>query len=108
MSNDVLYLESVFLESEDIGIPQLALIIAVYDGQVYSGGNIRELLYHLVKARGETGILTDEELLRTYITEAYLYYLDSERDRVSGDINSFRENVDNIGEELKKALTIID
>ncbi len=106
LNNDILYLESIFLESEQTSIPQLTRIIAVINGRVFQGRDFRELLmsiggkYNTAWGDNASG---QDKLIRQ-LTQAYKIFLEAEAQRVDGNLNAYQEKVDKIGEVLKNSL----
>lgn len=109
LPEELLYLEPIFLESEDTGIPQLAKILSVVDGNVYSGNNFEELMFNLrhnVALQG--GIESDENDYTVQVRDAYTLFLEAEQSRVQGDINAYYDYVDKIGESLKAIINSLE
>lgn len=106
LGDSTIYLEPILLESENTSIPQMAMIVGVYDGKAYYGDNFTELLSKMGLS-GE-GDLSNNDLAYSTLVEAYQDYLDAESLRISGDINAYSETVDNIGRQLRQALRLME
>lgn len=104
IQNNALYLEPIFLESEDTSIPQLVRILTVMDGMVFQGKNFAELLNQIRDKVFGSG----DKNARRYITDTYRFYLEAEKSRIDGDMKSYQENVDNMGRALKSALELME
>jgi len=103
LKEDVLYLESIFLESEQTSIPQLVRIVAVLNGHVYQGRRFDELLNSM--AVGESGLglnQSETSKMKAMAERAYRLYLQAEEERLDGKLKTYRETVDKIGGILKK------
>jgi hypothetical protein len=99
LEGGILYLEPIFLEAEDSSIPQLVKIIAVIDGVVFQGDNFNELIQN-IRLRITGSPYSTENVL----TDAYRLWLEAEKSRLDGNINAYQDNVDKIGEALKRLL----
>jgi uncharacterized membrane protein (UPF0182 family) len=52
IGKDILYVEPIFLESEQIGMPQLVKLAAVYRGTVFIGNNYEDLIASIALSAG--------------------------------------------------------
>ncbi len=106
LNDDILYLESIFLESEQTSIPQLIRIIAVINGHIFSGRNFQELLFS-IGGQYDTSWNTAQgvqQRLEQQLSAAYKLYLEAEAQRIDGNLNAYQKSVDKIGEILKNSL----
>lgn len=106
LDNDILYLESIFLESAQTSIPQLVRIIAVINGRVFSGRDFQELLFSIGGQYDASWNTAQGELqrLEQQLIQAYRTYLEAESHRIDGNLNAYQKSVDKIGEILKNSL----
>ncbi len=99
---NLIYAESIFLESEQTSIPQLVQVLAIAKSKVYRGATTAKLIANM-QSDSQTVSLESIASLDSLsaLKLAYKLYLNAEQDRIAGDLNAYQKNVDKLGEVLR-------
>lgn len=103
-SGGVVYFSPIYTNSASLNMPVLATIASLQGSAVALSGNTAQLAALHYGALAATESLSSEQLKEQALRDAYLYYLEAEKFRVQGKPQDYQNNVDKLGERLRRAL----
>ncbi|MGL4561400.1 MAG: UPF0182 family protein [Brevinema sp.] len=104
MKDKGIYLRTVFLESEGISIPLVTRFVAINNAKSLVKERVEDLVIN-ANSIAQSSVKKESKIdqLKASLLEAYQYYIQAQSARISGNVQEYNENVDNIGKALQNA-----